>query len=69
MTANLKNVETINIERAAISVAEFCAMYGIGKSFFYEELKAGRIRAKKAGARTLIPTSEARAWWAQKETL
>ncbi|MEW6389605.1 MAG: helix-turn-helix domain-containing protein [Pseudomonadota bacterium] len=57
----------VNIERVAISVSEFCTIYGVGKSFLYEELKSGRLKARKVGARTLIPAAEARAWWASKK--
>jgi len=50
------------VPKIAYSVAEFCAAAGIGRSFFYEELKAGRIRVIKAGRRTLIPASELTDW-------
>lgn len=40
------------------SVKEFCQMVGIGRTTFYQELKNGRIRAKKLGRSTLIPKSE-----------
>lgn len=40
------------------SVKEFCQMVGIGRTTFYQELKNGRIRAKKSGRSTLIPKSE-----------
>ncbi|WP_343698264.1 hypothetical protein [Caulobacter sp.] len=53
--------------RMAISVAEFCRTFAVGKSYFYEEVKAGRLRVRKAGGRTLVPTAEARAWWASKD--
>ena len=40
------------------SVKEFCEMVGIGRTTFYQEVKAGRIKAKKMGRSTLIPKSE-----------
>lgn len=46
----------------ALTVAEFCETYGVGRSLFYEELKAGRIEARKAGKRTLILRDEAERW-------
>lgn len=67
MYQNENDSAGVSIERVAISVAEFCATYGVGKSFLYEELKSGRLKARKVGARTLIPTDEARAWWASKK--
>lgn len=58
--------ENSDLPRMAISVAEFCQTFSVGKSFFYEEVKAGRLSVRKVGARTLVPTAEARAWWASK---
>ena len=40
------------------SVKEFCEMVGIGRTTLYQEVKAGRIKAKKMGRSTLIPKSE-----------
>jgi excisionase family DNA binding protein len=40
------------------SVDEFCARKGIGRTFFYRELAAGRIKTVKIGSRTKI-TAEA----------
>lgn len=48
--------------KAALSVAEFCAIFGIGRTALYEELKAGRLKARKCGRRTLIPRSEGERW-------
>jgi excisionase family DNA binding protein len=44
--------------RAALTVAEFCAALSIGRTTFYEQVRAGRIRVLKVGTRTLVPTSE-----------
>lgn len=48
--------------RYALSVNEFCSACSIGRSTFYEEVKAGRIRILKAGKRTLIASTEAQRW-------
>ncbi|TXI85241.1 MAG: DNA-binding protein [Cupriavidus sp.] len=58
--------EHSDLPRMAISVAEFCQTFAVGKSLFYEEVKAGRLSVRKVGGRTLVPTAEARAWWASK---
>jgi len=36
--------------------SEWCQEAGIGLTRFYEELKLGRIKAKKSGKRTLVLT-------------
>jgi excisionase family DNA binding protein len=48
--------------KAAFTIKQFCSSYGIGRSTFYEELKAGRLRARKAGGRTLVLAEDASAW-------
>lgn len=50
------------MDAAALSVTEFCARYGVGKTTFYEELSAGRIRARKLGKKTIVPVEEADNW-------
>lgn len=51
-----------NTPRGAFSVREFCQWAGIGRTAFYEEIKIGRLAAKKFGKRTLIPIAEAHRW-------
>ena len=48
--------------KIAYSILEFCAACSLGRTFVYEEIKAGRLRAIKAGRRTLIDAAEARRW-------
>ena len=43
-----------NGRRLAYSIDEFCEKAGIGRSFVYQEIRAGRLKARKAGRRTLI---------------
>jgi excisionase family DNA binding protein len=47
-----------NIPRAAFTVREACQALTIGRSKFYEEVDAGRIRTIKCGRRTLVPATE-----------
>jgi len=49
-------------EKAAYSVAEFCAAFPIKKSKLYELLAAGEIVARKSGRKTLIEAEEAARW-------
>jgi hypothetical protein len=48
---------------AAYTIAGFCAAYGVGRTFTYAEVKAGRLRLVKAGNRTLIGAAEAQRWF------
>jgi len=48
--------------RQVLSVEEFCRQYGIGKDRAFKEIRAGRLRAKKMGRRTLIPVTDAARW-------
>ena len=50
--------------RIAYSIPQFCAACAVGRTFVYDEIKAGRLRAVKAGRRTLIDAGEARRWFA-----
>ena len=46
----------------AMTISEFCETYHVGRTFLYQEIKAGRLSARKAGSKTLILTSEADRW-------
>lgn len=48
--------------KAAYSIAEFCALTGIGRTKAYEEISAGRLQAKKVGSRTLITAESGKSW-------
>lgn len=48
----------------ALSVEEFCQRHHIGRTTFYAEVAAGRIRPVKAGRRTLVPVRECERWLA-----
>ncbi len=50
------------MEKAAFAILEFCSWAGIGRSKVYSEIGAGRLKAVKAGKRTLIPVTEAQRW-------
>lgn len=46
----------------AMTIAEFCRVYGVGRTMAFAQLKSGALRAKKCGTRTLIPHVEAERW-------
>jgi excisionase family DNA binding protein len=57
-----ERIATTAIEKVAYSVDEFCEMFGVGRTFFYAEVKAGRLQVRKAGRKTLVRAEDARAW-------
>jgi excisionase family DNA binding protein len=48
--------------RGALSIDGFCKLYGVGRTFAYEQMKQRKLRAVKCGNRTLILNSDAEAW-------
>jgi excisionase family DNA binding protein len=46
----------------AMSIAEFCRAYNVGRTTAYQEIKAGRLRARKCGKRTIITEDDAENW-------
>jgi len=51
-----------DVQRVALSIPEFCAAVGIGRSRAYEEIKEGRLRILKCGRRTLIARDAVTEW-------
>ncbi|OAE96746.1 excisionase [Bradyrhizobium centrolobii] len=45
-----------------MTLREFCAWSRLGKTSAYREVRAGRLRIVKTGAKTLILMSDAEAW-------
>lgn len=58
-----RKMDPLAADVQAYTVAEFCRTFSIGKTTVYKEIKEGRLRSVKAGARTLIPASSAREWF------
>lgn len=48
--------------RRAMSIEEFADSYGIGRTTIYEQIKAGRLAARKVGRRTVITALDAERW-------
>jgi len=46
----------------AYSIAEICETGPFGRSKVYEEINAGRLKAKKMGRKTIILDADQRAW-------
>ncbi len=53
----MSSITDVGIPRAALRVREACVSLSISRSKLYEEVAAGRIKALKAGSRTLIPVA------------
>jgi hypothetical protein len=48
----------------AHTLPDFCERYGIGRTKAYDEIKAGRLKARKNGRTTIIAETDAQAWLA-----
>jgi excisionase family DNA binding protein len=48
--------------REVFAVSEFCERYGICRETFYQEVRRGRLRALKLGAKTIVLKTDADAW-------
>jgi hypothetical protein len=46
----------------AFTIEGFCRRYGPGRTKAYEEIKLGRLRARKVGRRTIIAEDDAESW-------
>ena len=60
-----KNFEGPRQHRArqrAMSLAQFCQSYGVGRTTAYAEIKQGRLRARKCGKRTIITEDDGDDW-------
>ena len=49
-----------NLHREALSIAEVCAVAGIGRTKIYQAITDGSLKARKCGKRTLILRDELR---------
>lgn len=52
----------VSHQASPLTVREFCERVRIGKTFFYEQVKAGRIEIMKAGRKTLVPADQVEFW-------
>jgi hypothetical protein len=50
------------LRKLAYSIAELSEMSGVGRSFLYEEVKAGHLIVTKAGRRSIVLLDDALAW-------
>jgi len=55
-------VSEVHTGRKAYSVNDFCQAYSIGRTLFYDEVAAGRLRVRKVGKKTLVLATDGEAW-------
>lgn len=48
--------------KAAMGVNEFCAWASISRNTFYLEVKAGRLRLRKIGRKSIVTMTDALDW-------
>ena len=48
------------IEKHGLTIHEACTFSGIGKTKLYEAINSGKLKARKAGKRTLILSDDLR---------
>ncbi len=63
MSPSQHHTENPSRPRVALSVEHFCEQYGIGRTYAFGLIRAGKLLAVKAGKRTLIPAAEADRWF------
>jgi hypothetical protein len=54
--------EPIATPGGAMSIAQFCVWASIGRTKFYAEVKAGRIKLRKIGSKSVVLRSDGEAW-------
>jgi excisionase family DNA binding protein len=53
---------TSTLEKVAYTITEFSQAFGVGRTKIYDDIKAGTLKTRKAGRRTLIRAEDAKAW-------
>lgn len=55
-------------EKVAYRINEAVVATGVPRSTLYEQIRSGRLRTRKLGARTLIMAADLRAWLEQLDS-
>jgi hypothetical protein len=64
-TTSSDSVKKSRSQQRGMSIDDFCERYGPGRTKTFEEIKSGRLRAKKIGSRTIIAEDDAEEWLRQ----
>ncbi|MBR1233668.1 helix-turn-helix domain-containing protein [Bradyrhizobium sp. AUGA SZCCT0182] len=59
---NSEPAQSLASKLRARSIDQFCQCFGIGRTTAYEQIKLGRLRARKVGKRTIIADDDAEEW-------
>jgi excisionase family DNA binding protein len=51
-----------DLRPGAMTIREFCAWSGIGRTAIYKQAKLGRLKLSKVGSKTLVRWEDAQAW-------
>lgn len=62
MPLKIEHTQLPNSRDEAFRVEEFCALFRIGKTKFYEEVASGRLKTFPIGRRRRISRAAAEAW-------
>lgn len=57
-----------NTTPLAVSIEEAARRTGVGRGYLYQQISKGKLRARKAGRRTIIALSDLAAWLEQLPT-
>jgi len=52
----------MSTENRAYTIKEFCRAFGVSRTLTYREIGIGKLKARKAGNRTLILVADAEDW-------
>jgi predicted DNA-binding protein YlxM (UPF0122 family) len=52
----------MNFDRQAFSVREICVRNNISRGKFYDEVRRGRLRARKVDTKTIVTAEDEAAW-------
>lgn len=59
----MSTVEQTALPKRALTVAEFCRCYRLGRTSFYQQVRLGRLKVRKIGTRSLVAIEDAEAWF------
>jgi hypothetical protein len=62
--ARTRITTTLELPRKALTIAEFCHVYGIGRTKYKELMNSGELTVRYMGRRALIDVDSAEHWYA-----